>query len=765
VKRLRIVLILLSTFFIVNTAYAYIYKEVDPGKVILRVYDHGSIDWPFRWCWGRYYRQTPDLREDPSWWGQNGGYSSSLLIAQEQVFAEKGWTDAEGNFYPYAAEGTHGGGGETYPYWFVVPMEGDVYYMKRYLRYQPTEVIVDGRHVKAPFPQVGDEVAPNKIWGTADVMLESHIRVSLGFDIHARALAWSHPDHDDYVVYDWTVVNTGNVDLDEEIELPNQVFDSLYFHRTNLFYTQGQGWQRPWLGVSGCTPSETTTVFSYPLDDDSLRMAYVYPRRTQSGRCLGYADWQNKEYDPQPMSAMSSGWATLFAPKSNEVPMGPPNEPESDSWAQPHMRTHCWLAEAGRAYGATWFGPGWDSLQARLIWGYMDKGLLGLTPEQDHAHRASSQLMDSLYNVHPGYTFYEQPYDRYYELGYDWKWHFDVPWHQMSPYHSQSYGPYDLEFNDTLRFVEALVNGSVNRKSGYGLGIAYLAGEAANYGWLADMDSAEIADELKKRYPAFNFWPDVMSPNLNEQAKDLMVLTGKDSLFINAMNAQRNFNNNYGVAPNPDPPTRIEIKSLPEEIQLSWEYEGTPSGFKIYSAIGADLYKVEGQTVVGDWQVVEELDGSARFYQDTEPIPGVDYYYSITAVNNEGLESSFYMAKSDKPFAARLTTMPGEELSDIRVVPNPCNISARDVQYPASSQKIQFMNLPPICDIKIYTESGDLVRKISHTDGSGTEVWFDPEGQQFMGTKDFQMPQSGLYFAHIETPDGRSVILKMVIIR
>ena len=36
---------------------------------------------------------------------------------------------------------------------------------------------------------------------------------------------------------------------------------------------------------------------------------------------------------------------------------------------------------------------------------------------------------------------------------------------------------------------------------------------------------------------------------------------------------------------------------------------------------------------------------------------------------------------------------------------------------------MQFVSLPDICTIRIYTLSGELINTLEHTDGSGAEDW------------------------------------------
>ena len=112
------------------------------------------------------------------------------------------------------------------------------------------------------------------------------------------------------------------------------------------------------------------------------------------------------------------------------------------------------------------------------------------------------------------------------------------------------------------------------------------------------------------------------------------------------------------------------------------------------------------------------------------------------------------------------------DLDQIRIVPNPYYISSRDIQFGESSQdRLAFYNLPDVCTIKIYTETGDLVETIRHTDGSGDELWHSL-------TSSSQLVVSGLYIAYFEVTEdiidsngnrtykkGDSTFKKFIIIR
>jgi hypothetical protein len=88
------------------------------------------------------------------------------------------------------------------------------------------------------------------------------------------------------------------------------------------------------------------------------------------------------------------------------------------------------------------------------------------------------------------------------------------------------------------------------------------------------------------------------------------------------------------------------------------------------------------------------------------------------------------------------------DLARIKTVPNPYVANAV-WDFSQDNQRLEFTNLPPVCTIRIYTLSGNLVRVIAHTNGSGTEVWD-------LQTRFQLKAASGTYYWHVTTPEGRS---------
>ncbi len=98
------------------------------------------------------------------------------------------------------------------------------------------------------------------------------------------------------------------------------------------------------------------------------------------------------------------------------------------------------------------------------------------------------------------------------------------------------------------------------------------------------------------------------------------------------------------------------------------------------------------------------------------------------------------------------------DLSLIRVVPNPYLASAPFDRGP-SQRRLEFINLPPECTIRIYTISGNLVRQLTHTpDEGGTEAYD-------LKTRENFPIASGNYYYHVTTPDGKTHLGRFAVVR
>ena len=143
-------------------------------------------------------------------------------------------------------------------------------------------------------------------------------------------------------------------------------------------------------------------------------------------------------------------------------------------------------------------------------------------------------------------------------------------------------------------------------------------------------------------------------------------------------------------------------------------------------------------------------------------VPGVgDTAY--VAVNKPFLESDIYEFTSIPPLVD--IDQAREDLKNIIVVPNPYFGAAQweGLNIYSSGRgprEIQFRYLPADCTIRIYTVSGELVRKIDHHTAinNGMEPWD-------LLTKDNLNASYGIYIYHVDAPGIGSHIGKFAIVK
>ena len=261
-------------------------------------------------------------------------------------------------------------------------------------------------------------------------------------------------------------------------------------------------------------------------------------------------------------------------------------------------------------------------------------------------------------------------------------------------------------------------------------------------------------------------------------AKNDSFFTGRDSLFLTFRRAIANQQSGYAIPQPPLPPKSFTVNSGGDKISLTWASFGsgpTVAAWRIYRAVG----KYDG-----DYSMLTELPASATSYDDTSPVRGVSYYYYIVAVgeasanNGAGLTPAgvpltsgrYYTQMYESAFLRRPAgpgvAQTGTGLSNIRIVPNPYVVSAYvktgdagSLLFPGETDKIAFYNIPGRCKISIYTELGELIKEISHTDGSGDAYWNS-------ATSSGQVVVSGVYIIVVADLDtGNKAIEKLVVIR
>ena len=241
--------------------------------------------------------------------------------------------------------------------------------------------------------------------------------------------------------------------------------------------------------------------------------------------------------------------------------------------------------------------------------------------------------------------------------------------------------------------------------------------------------------------------PDGSATTNKDTYKNAWVYTGRDSIMLTFSRAKRNFDLGYQIPQAPLPPPQFSVTSGGDRISLSWVASQSASepGFGGYK-----VFRGTGKTDTTFDEIASVGPGTTAF-EDITAQRGFSYYYYVCAfsdgsTNASGgpnptgpLMSSRFYTRTNQP--AYLRREAGDNLSSIRIVPNPYNIASPGMQYPGEPDKIMFLNIPGHCTIRIYTENGDLINQIEHENGSGDESWNSI-------TSNRQVIVSGIYIVH-----------------
>jgi hypothetical protein len=567
-----------------------------------------------------------------------------------------------------------------------------------YSKFDPPQVFVDGV-LSFNKDVVQEGVKPEM---PADRMIINVVNTQLGVTMTRRIMQFSDLRHDNYHVIDYTFSNTGNVDDDAEIELPDKTINDLYFYyqyryaatfQCRYVIGNGSGWGINTMNDARGDGDENINMYNDP-PDERFRVQFSWHgywanRIPQQYDNIGGPIWDTEYYsilrgyitDADTVGRLAGanflGVATLYADDPANPGNDTPEQPSTTNW----IYSNAPRTMTNDVENVTWM----EEEYAIMSHGHQNpRHAWAAEPSGDFVNQKSELQTDA------GHSF------------------------------GNGYGPYTLLPGDSVRIVMI--------ETAAGL-------------------SNEMCIEIGKQYKR---------GLINAATKNQWVLSGRDSLFQTVRRAISNFESGYTDAVSAPPPSMFDVKSGGDRISLQWDIEQTANltGFRIYRAVGSyyDHFQAD--------KLIYTAKANERGYDDLTPIRGVGYYYHIVAVYQDGSTSNRYYTQSYDP--AFLTRPTGTELSQIRVVPNPfiLSSSANRLRFgDAERDKLAFFNIPGQCTIQIYTEIGELIYTLEHTNGSGDAYWN-------CVTSSNQLVVSGIYIAVItDNTSGEKEVVKFVVIR
>ena len=619
------------------------------------------------------------------------------------------WTDPLGGSHPYwTSEGyRHGGTLAEESDWKVDEMVSiPACEQWQYMRFPPPQVIVEGVETIAVANELWTEMTNGRIDENlvTDKANLARWLYTMGVECERWTYAWSTPKEQDIIYTDYTLKNTGVPDYTSwvrgNVPLQGQTLHNLKWSQVN---------QSPIfkLGRDDYGDDDIGELI-YPWPNIDRPFALIYDG---DGDRVAAPDWG----DPNVSAARSKwGWR-LLSPGyfvNGVIHADAAHDNTADDYTQPsdvHFageKVDCFVCVNGDATHKT---------NHEIIWrGRSDPGVLHNRNDPEISKGGS--FVTSYIGVGP----YEMPFGSDIHISHVWV---------MS----------GLSFAEAGRIGRDIYNNGNSRNQ---------TQEEID---LIATGRDSVLKALDRAYWVYHgVYPDGSNPKPAE------------------------YNQPYNVPDPPRPPAILTVGAKGAAIELTWtdEAEITPdwdtrnidfAGYRIYRAIG-------GRD--STYHLIEDISGSASSYLDPDVIVGIAYFYYLVAYDNgnENWEEPGKQLESGRfhcwtgwnqtpviPALAGITSP--SELDNIRVVPNPHNVSG--LTYPGASEteanKINFMNVPGKCTIKIYTTGGTLIHTIDHDDGSRIAAWS-------LRTEFNQYPTSDVYIYVVDSDLGTRVG-KFVIIR
>ncbi|MDZ7263051.1 MAG: fibronectin [candidate division KSB1 bacterium] len=558
-----------------------------------------------------------------------------------------------------------------------------------------------------------DEVDPNAV---TDRILYNVVNTGIGITEYRTIYAFSQQFHNNYFIYDYVFKNTGIIDNKGTVNVQT-LQDVVFFFQYRYTAARETGpygyYYLPQSAAWGhCTMNDTMLVYDQQTGQPYLsEFSWTGKHSKATFDCTGGPNG-SAGGDGHLGGAQFTGNLVLHADKSAQDKSNDPNQPTTTQF----LGSDVPITSSNDQFNAAKMAEEYAAMTA----GH---------PPVMHADAVGDGFADVWGGTPGGFS------------------------------HCLGFGPYTLAPGDSIHIVIAEGIDGLCRDSCYTIGARWLKGQ-----------------------PPFRL-PNGSTTNNKDEYKNAWVLTGRDSLKKMFQRTIENYKLKYNIPLPPPPPDEFRVNSGGDRIVLTWSNsaESWPgfAGYRLFRAIHKPDTTYDEIFACGAGTAHPQV---VNRFEDKTAVRGFDYYYYVVTFDdglhnnspaNPGgsLQSSMFYTRTSNP--AKLKRQSGQSLEAIRVVPNPYNIKARDLQYGISGQdRIMFLDIPPYCTIKIFTERGDLIYTIEHTDGSGDAEWNSI-------TSSRQVVVSGVYIAYFEvTQDyydantgellfkkGDNAIRKFIIIR
>ncbi len=515
-----------------------------------------------------------------------------------------------------------------------------------------------------------------------EIVEGAHHVVSLDVDVAEKAMVWSYPQYDDFVIHEFTITNTGSTPL------------------TEVYFGLRRGIMNTMRGIYQGPGEDNDDKYDW---SDEHNIFYFYDDRSFS--------WEDEvevtfNYGPGPVTG----------------DIGDPND-LYESGAQNHEL----LAPAYYALMVL------DSADANVYMNIITNQGQGTSPWEEPAEDRFVYLTTSQPEEYKTAMTHQQPrmsWDEARAAGGE-----GGNKYERNPEYIVSVGPLSIAAGESETVVFAEV--------------------------LGEMDRANIVEGGVD--------------NVN-----LLATASRDSLFANVAAARELYANGYETVDPPPTPTNKEntliLTPIVGGMEIAWPPipdTYTDPDLGINDLAGYRIYR-SSYFATGPWELIGDIaldeltiEDENAVYQDTGQPFGVGLYYGVTSYDSDGNESGLVNENRypEYPIRSPNTEFPRER---VHVVPNPFRQHS-GLTGSNEDLRMEFIGVPSVCTIRIYTIAGDLVQTIEHDDGSGSESWGSILNADYQTNKWYLYISPGFYVYHVEShaegSKGESFVGKFAIIR
>ncbi|MCX6136405.1 MAG: T9SS type A sorting domain-containing protein [Ignavibacteriales bacterium] len=666
--------------------------------------------------------------------GQHNSFGGGVQIGATPVD-----TIARARLYAYC-----GGGTNALPQQNSFPIPGAEKRIENY------PVLENGDLNPAYNPDEAEEIIVTQ-WATP-----------VGVTIKRTSRAWSFPDYDDFIIYEYEFENTGDLDgVPSSPKNPVKLVDLIINFSHGLTggkfgYDRSGSWSQ--IGIAGK---------DYQAHFDQQRWLQYGLHRTGNPEKTYFIDWASTgKYGGGLLSPQAPGFMVLYydtlhlAHKSETaVKFANPLTEDPVSWD-----SHLHLKQ-----------PYYNGVETAQLDGPRTK-----TKVLDISGvRANPSITDSV------------------TYGRDWLGRGEFNWRQSLPQavgRNWAFGPYVLKPGEKIRITIAEVCGygaarDAETVAGMTYGRTYLHDVGGSTGNVStDGRIGEAGTPSFAFYGVPNYWVIHPQKDLNPLTLNPTISHGSDYLtkysrpeYLNSDvitvrevadraiqaytggpsinhddSTQQYWPEKYSdhgkyALPIPVPAPEIVVENTAQgENRIAWGPQ--VESFTTLRLQGVfdhyELYK--SAHPLGHWQKLAAVakrdlayfaNGKYQF-TDKNTRVGDKWYYSVLSVDDHGNTSGrTNLTLHESAIGAT------QSLEQVYIAPNPFLVKSGYTGAGDVNTQLRFYNLPKACTIRIFSFSGQLVQTIEHDENNIQHPYVQI-------TRNNQLIASGVYFYSVNTPDG-----------